>query len=35
MNADQPLLQKLGDALNGCQLIVDKIQATLADPAPA
>jgi DNA mismatch repair protein MutS len=35
INTDQPLLQKLGDALNGCQLIVDKIQATLADPAPA
>ncbi|MEI6583051.1 MAG: DNA mismatch repair protein MutS [Chitinophagia bacterium] len=35
MTTDQPLLQKLGDALNGCQLIVDKIQATLADPAPA
>ena len=31
----QPLLQKLGDALNGCALMVDKIQAAIADPAPA
>jgi DNA mismatch repair protein MutS len=32
---NQPLLQKLGDGLNNCQVMVEKIHAVLADQAPA
>ena len=33
--SDQPLLKKLGDALNSCQVMIDSIQSIIADNAPA